>query len=40
LGIAAASALALCVAVLPPIAQDPNYHAFADARNLRGVPNL
>jgi hypothetical protein len=25
---------------LPPIAQDPNYHAFADDRTMLGVPNF
>lgn len=27
------------VALLPPIAQDPAYHRFADARHLFGIPN-
>lgn len=35
-----ASLTAVCLAVLPPIAQDPLYHAFADARTLFGVPNF
>ncbi len=35
---AAAAAMAL-VALLPPIAQDPAYHRFADTRRLWGVPN-
>jgi hypothetical protein len=30
----------ICFAVLPPIAQDPLYHAFADARTLHGISNL
>jgi len=38
--IGVASLLAVSVAVLPPIAQDPHYHAFADGRTLRGVPNF
>lgn len=36
----AASLMAICFAVLPPIAQDPRYHAFADGRTLHGVPNF
>jgi len=32
--------VAICFAVLPPIAQDPHYHAFADGRTLHGVPNF
>lgn len=40
--IAAGAALLLAIgfAALPPIAQDPRYHAFADARTLFGVPNF
>jgi hypothetical protein len=38
--IGVASLLAVSVAVLPPIAQDPHYHAFADGRTLHGVPNF
>jgi hypothetical protein len=36
----AASLLAIWFAVLPPIAQDPRYHAFTDGRTLHGVPNF
>lgn len=32
--------MAICFAVLPPITQDPRYHAFADGRTLHGVPNI
>jgi hypothetical protein len=32
--------MAICFAVLPPITQDPRYHAFADIRTLYGVPNF
>ena len=38
--VGAASLTAICCAVLPPLAQDPLYHAFADARTLHGVPNF
>lgn len=31
--------LGLCALMLPPLAQDPAYHRFADARTLLGVPN-
>jgi hypothetical protein len=38
---AGAAAVAAAVALgLPPIAQDPGYHAFADRRALLGVPNV
>lgn len=30
----------LCGAVLPPIAQDPRYHLFADSRTFFGIPNF
>src|ERR1019366_6411833 len=36
----AAFAIAISCAVLPPLAQDPLYHAFADGRSLHGVPNF
>lgn len=37
----ALAALALAaLAFLPPIAQDPGYHAFADQRTLLGLPNF
>src|ERR1700745_3436452 len=36
LGLASVAALA----AMPPITQDPNYHAFADARTLFGIPNF
>ena len=32
--------LALAVALLPPIPQDPSYHHFADGRTLFGIPNF
>ena len=32
--------LAALLIAVPPIAQDPNYHAFADNRALLGVPNF
>jgi hypothetical protein len=35
----AAALVALAVRVLPPIAQAPEYHLFADRRLLAGVPN-
>jgi hypothetical protein len=38
--VAAAGLLAIGVALLPPVAQDPRYHDFADARTLFGVPNF
>ena len=38
--IGALSVLAASFAFLPPIAQDPRYHAFADQRTLYGVPNF
>jgi hypothetical protein len=34
------SSMAIGFAVLPPIAQDPRYHTFADSRTLHGVPNF
>ena len=34
-----AAAAAVAVALMPPIAQDPGYHRFADARPVLGVPN-
>jgi hypothetical protein len=37
---AAPAALAIAAALLPPFAQDPRYHAFADARTLCGMPNF
>ena len=37
---AAASLIAIAIVILPPIAQAPLYHAFADARTLYGVPNF
>jgi hypothetical protein len=41
LGIAGAgAALAIGLVVVPPVAQDPRYHAFADARTIAGVPNF
>jgi hypothetical protein len=36
----AACLVAIGCAVLPPLAQDPLYHAFADGRTLHGVPNF
>lgn len=36
----AALLLAIGLAAIPPIAQDPSYHAFADVRTLLGVPNF
>jgi hypothetical protein len=36
----AACLVAAGCAVLPPLAQDPLYHAFADGRSLHGVPNF
>ena len=36
----AAVLAAVCFALLPPIAQDPLYHSFADARILHGIPNF
>jgi hypothetical protein len=36
----AALAIAMVFAVLPPIAQDPGYHAFADGRTLDGIANF
>jgi len=38
--IGAACLMVICFAVMPPIAQDPRYHAFADGRTLHGVPNF
>lgn len=35
----ATAGLGLCALMLPPLAQDPAYHRFADARTLLGVPN-
>jgi hypothetical protein len=32
--------IALLFAVVPPVTQDPGYHAFADRRTLYGVPNF
>ncbi|HEY7746520.1 MAG TPA: ceramidase domain-containing protein, partial [Desulfuromonadales bacterium] len=32
--------LAVAVALLPPIPQDPLYHRFADSRPLLGIPNF
>jgi hypothetical protein len=42
LGLLVALAVAALVAVafLPPIPQDPSYHAFADQRSLLGLPNF
>jgi len=39
LGVVIFGSLAL-VAAQPPIAQDPAYHAFADQRELAGIPNF
>jgi len=36
----AACLVAIGCAALPPLAQDPLYHAFADGRTLYGVPNF
>ena len=36
----AVSLIAVAYAALPPLAQDPMYHAFADGRTLHGVPNF
>src|SRR4051812_19116959 len=30
----------LALPLLPPVAQDPNYHHFADARGAFGIPNF
>lgn len=38
IGVSLASAFAL--ALLPPIPQDPSYHAFADQRSFAGIPNV
>jgi hypothetical protein len=38
--VGAASLIAICFTVVPPMAQDPHYHAFADGRTLHGVPNF
>jgi len=35
-----ASLIAIGFALLPPLAQDPLYHTFADPRTLHGVPNF
>jgi hypothetical protein len=32
--------LALAIALLPPISQDPSYHRFADGRHLFGIPSF
>jgi hypothetical protein len=40
IAIGAASLIAICFAALPPIPQDPLYHAFADRRIFFGVPNF
>lgn len=37
--IASVVGLAAIVAALPPLAQDPSYHRFADARTMLGIPN-
>ena len=34
------SLIATCFIIVPPLAQDPRYHAFADGRTLHGVPNF
>src|ERR1017187_9171541 len=34
------SLIATCFTLVPPLAQDPRYHAFADGRTLHGVPNF
>lgn len=33
-------AVLIIAAILPPIAQDPRYHAFADNRTLHQIPNF
>jgi hypothetical protein len=38
--IAMAAAIVLAAVLLPPIAQPPEYHRFADARTLAGIPNF
>jgi len=38
--VGAASVMAICFAMLPPILQNPRYHDFADGRTLHGVPNF
>jgi hypothetical protein len=38
--IGATSLVAICFVVIPPIAQDPLYHVFADGRTLHNVPNF
>src|SRR5271170_5587603 len=38
--IGGASLMGVGFAVLPPIAQDPGYHAFRDQRTVCGVPNF
>ncbi|MBS1859291.1 MAG: alkaline phytoceramidase [Acidobacteria bacterium] len=40
IGIGAAVLIALVFAMVPPVMQDPAYHAFADRRTLWGVPNF
>jgi len=35
-----ASLVAICFILLPPIAQSPQYHVFADRRTILGVPNF
>lgn len=39
LALTAAAAAAAVLALVPPIAQSPDYHRFADGRTLLGVPN-
>jgi hypothetical protein len=34
------AALVAVLLLLPPIAQDPAYHDFADRRGLLGIPNI
>ena len=38
--VGATSLVAICFLIVPPIAQDPLYHVFADGRTLHNVPNF
>lgn len=38
--VAAGCLMAIAFAALPPVTQDPGYHAFADGRTLHGVANF
>lgn len=38
--IAAVALISTCVWILPPVKQNPLYHAFADTRTILGVPNF